>query len=210
MRRASGPQVDFATDAVAAVEVLKSRPEVDAKRIGLLGHSEGGVVAPIAAARSNDVAFIVLISGMGVTGERILLDQAELIGRAGGAPDGLTRPGRRRCRSASSRQCAARGWTRSRPTLAEPRDAQDGPGEQRARRDRRSHAYVGRMIAGQLAMARSPWFKFFLDYDPAATLRKVRCPVLASFGEKDQAAAESNCKAIAEALSPAADRRMSP
>ena len=194
--------VDFATDAIAAVSFLKSRPEVDAKRIGLLGHSEGGVVAPIAAARSNDVAFIVLISGMGVTGERILLDQAELIGRAGGAPDAdLTREAALQKRIFQAVRSGA-GWDEveadARRTAIET--LKTLPAEQRAAIGDLD-AYAGRMIAGQLAMARSPWFKFFLDYDPAATLAKVRCPVLALFGEKDlQVPAESNRKAIAEAL----------
>jgi hypothetical protein len=193
---------DFATDALAAVSFLESRPEVDAKRIGLLGHSEGGIVAPLAAARSNDVAFIVLMSGMGVTGERILLDQAELIGRAGGASDAdLATEAALQKRIFSAARSGA-GWdeVKADAHLAAIERLKALPAEQRAAIGDLD-AYADRMIAGQLAMARSPWFKFFIDFDPATTLTKVRCPVLALFGEKDmQVPAESNRKAIAEAL----------
>ena len=76
---------DHVGDALAGVAFLKSRPEIDAKKIGLLGHSEGGLVAPAAAVKSNDVAFIVLLAGTGVTGEETLYLQGDLISRAAGA-----------------------------------------------------------------------------------------------------------------------------
>ena len=71
---------DFAEDVLAGVDCLKNRPEIDPERIGLAGHSEGGIVAPMAAVRSNDVAFIVMMAGTGLTGEKIVLLQSELIG----------------------------------------------------------------------------------------------------------------------------------
>jgi len=73
---------DFAADALAGVEYLKTRKEVDAERIGLIGHSEGGLIAPMIAVKSNDVAFIVLMAGPCVTGEAILYAQEVLISRA--------------------------------------------------------------------------------------------------------------------------------
>ncbi|MGH7127500.1 MAG: alpha/beta hydrolase family protein, partial [Planctomycetaceae bacterium] len=69
---ATATSEDFAGDALAGVRYLKTRPEIDPGRIGIIGHSEGGLIAPIAAARSDDVAFIVLMAGPGVTGEEIL------------------------------------------------------------------------------------------------------------------------------------------
>src|SRR5207244_1983395 len=63
---------DFADDALAGVDYLKARKEVDPRKIGLIGPSEGGLVAPMVAARSKDVAFLVLMAGTGVSGEEIL------------------------------------------------------------------------------------------------------------------------------------------
>ncbi len=78
---------DFAGDALAGVAFLNARKEIDPARIGLVGHSEGGLIAPIAASRSKDVAFIVLMAGTGLPGIDILKAQAELIARAEGASD---------------------------------------------------------------------------------------------------------------------------
>ena len=59
---------DFADDALAGVKYLQGRPEIDKTRVGLMGHSEGGLVAPMLAARApDDIAFIVLMSGPGLT-----------------------------------------------------------------------------------------------------------------------------------------------
>jgi uncharacterized protein len=66
---------DFAEDVLVGVEYLKGRKEIDPKRIGLIGHSEGGMVGPLAASRSKDVAFVVMLGGMGLTGEQILYVQ---------------------------------------------------------------------------------------------------------------------------------------
>ena len=75
---------DFATDVLAAVAYLKAQPYVDQKKIGLVGHSEGGLIAPMAAAKSADVSYIVLLAGPGVPGDEIILLQQKLIGEAEG------------------------------------------------------------------------------------------------------------------------------
>jgi dienelactone hydrolase len=84
---AEATSVDFADDALAGVEYLKTRMEVDPRKIGLVGHSEGGVVAPMVAARCADVAFIVLMAGTGVPGEQILYRQGADILKAMGTDD---------------------------------------------------------------------------------------------------------------------------
>ena len=72
---------DLAADALAAVGFLRARAEVDPARIGLLGHSEGGLLAVMAAARSKDVGFIILVSGPAVKGETLMRAQGEAIFR---------------------------------------------------------------------------------------------------------------------------------
>ena len=78
---------DFAQDVLAGVDFLKGRNKIDAKRIGLIGHSEGGIIAPLVASQSKDVAFIVLMAGTGLTGEEILYLQGALIARAEGTSE---------------------------------------------------------------------------------------------------------------------------
>src|SRR5207248_2141043 len=81
----SGTTEDFAGDAWAAVAFLRSRPDIDRRHIGLLGHSEGGLIAPRVASRSTDVAFVILLAAPAVPGEQILLSQGQLISRVQGA-----------------------------------------------------------------------------------------------------------------------------
>ena len=81
----SSTSEDFAGDVEAGIATLKARPDIDPKAIGLIGHSEGGIIAPLVAARSSDVAFIVLLAGTGLPGDEILTSQLGLILKASGA-----------------------------------------------------------------------------------------------------------------------------
>ncbi len=81
---ATATTADFATDTEAGIAYLKTRPEVDPHKIGLIGHSEGGVIAPMVAARNPDVAFIVMMAGPGVRGDEILPAQIQAIAEARG------------------------------------------------------------------------------------------------------------------------------
>jgi dienelactone hydrolase len=78
---------DFASDVEAAVAYLKTRKDVNPKRIGLIGHSEGAIIAPMVATEYPGIAFVVLMAAPGVTGEEILYRQGALIARAEGSPD---------------------------------------------------------------------------------------------------------------------------
>ena len=124
---------DFAGDVLAGVAYLRSRGEIDRARIGLIGHSEGGIIAPIAATRDPGIAFIVLMAGTGLPGEEILYLQGQLILKASGADEKTlkrqldiqkslfailkTEPTRRRCRR-GCRSRSRRWWTRSPKTSA--------------------------------------------------------------------------------------------
>ena len=78
---------DFAGDVVAGIAFLKKRPQIDQKKIGLIGHSEGGLIAPLVASRSSDVAFIVMLAGTGLPGDEILYLQGQLIAKAMGVDE---------------------------------------------------------------------------------------------------------------------------
>ncbi|HVU85988.1 MAG TPA: alpha/beta fold hydrolase [Pirellulales bacterium] len=198
---------DLAGDALAAVEFLKSCAEFDPQRIGLVGHSEGGLIAPLAASRSDDVKFIVLIAGPGVTGEEILYAQGELISRAGGGGDAATKFQR-----ALQEKLFAIVKDFERQAAAAPGDMPPDTAEVEKKlvaaitglsillpEDKRKAAE-----AQAQAQARSlvtPWFRYFLSYDPRPTLAKVHCPVLAVIGERDlQVPPAQNLPEIEKAL----------
>jgi pimeloyl-ACP methyl ester carboxylesterase len=178
----------YADDALAGVAYLKTRKEIDPARIGLCGHSEGGLVAPLAAARSKDVAFIVLLAGPGVPGSEIILDQTRLIMKAEGASDAEIE----KTTSTSAKVFAA---------VREEKDPKLTEARVRKELAASPEGLTPEQIDRQTRTALSPWFRYFLTYDPAPTLSKVEVPVLALNGERDlQVPAAENTKAIRTAL----------
>ncbi|HVK13298.1 MAG TPA: alpha/beta fold hydrolase [Gemmataceae bacterium] len=175
---------DFADDAAGAVAFLKARKDVG--KVGLIGHSEGALIAPMVAAESTDVAFIVLLGGPGVTGEEILYAQGQAIVKAmGGSPVGLA---------------VQKGVQQKLFALVK-----EGADETKIREAVQGLVPKGKEADGQLGMQlgmlTKPWFKFFLTHDPKTDLVKVKCPVLAITGEKDlQVPPAENLSAIESAL----------
>jgi pimeloyl-ACP methyl ester carboxylesterase len=189
---------DFADDALAGVHFLKSRQDINPRQIGLIGHSEGGLIAPLVSTQSKDVAYLVLMAGPGVAGEEILQRQTELIMKANGmAPEGI--------QSSLDLQDRLFKILRQEPDAARAEQKMTEAVQQAtaAMTDAQKQAsgLTGegpRMMAKQL---NTPWFRFFLTYDPRQTLRKVKVPVLALNGEKDlQVTPKENLAAIAAAL----------
>jgi len=186
---------DFASDVLAGLEYLKSRQEINPKQIGLIGHSEGGIIAPMVAVQSSDVAFIILMAGTGLMGEEILYLQGELILRAEGASDEAI---------AKNRSLQEQMFTVVKEekdnSVAEKRlraILQDAMSEVSEEERKGAEATV----EAQIQWVLSPWFRHFLAYDPKPTLMKVKCPVLAINGQKDvQVPPKENLAAIEEAL----------
>ncbi|MBI3111195.1 MAG: alpha/beta hydrolase [Ignavibacteriales bacterium] len=189
---------DFAGDVQAGIRFLKQRADIDKKRIGLIGHSEGGIVAPLVAAESPDVAFIVLMAGTGLTGEEILVLQTDLIARAAGTTEEEIRKTLARNQQlysilkseSDSIKLAEKLTTHLQSTWDEW-----GKGYQKQGLE------MEKAITPQVRQMTSLWFRFFLTFDPRATLMKVRCPVLAINGEKDlQVPPVENLREIGKAL----------
>ena len=177
---------DFADDALAQVAYLRTRPEIDKAHVGLLGHSEGGLVAPIAASRSTDVAFIILMSGPGLTGAEIMLAQSETVGRAAGMSDDQIKKNQVLQRQLFEAARTGTGWDEAAAAVkAAVRGAIDALPEAQRAAIKDPEAIIQRQADAQIAAVKSPWMKFFLDFDPATVLVKLRCPVLATFGERD-------------------------
>jgi len=190
---------DLADDVRAGVEFLRTRPEIDARRIGLLGHSEGGLIAPMVAAETEDVAFVVMLGPPGIVGEEVLYDQARRISEASGeTPEGIER-GRRLQEAVfevlKSEPDNAAATERLRAVLKQ--GVAELPEAAQAELAESLDAFVD----GQIRQVVTPWFRFFLAHDPAPALEKVRCPVLALFGGKDlQISPEANRAPLEAAL----------
>lgn len=193
---------DFAGDVQAAIRHLRERTEIDAARIGLVGHSEGGIVAPMVAVRDDSVAFIVLMAGTSVSGETILYAQGEAILRANGGTDAQLRDQRNMQSRTFEVIRTGEGMTELEADVRQQARAgiDSLPPDQRAAIVD-VDAAVDAQVKGQLDAIRSRWFRFFLDYDPAVALEQVKVPVLALFGELDlQVPPEVNREPMADAL----------
>ncbi|MFO0838874.1 MAG: alpha/beta fold hydrolase [Phycisphaerae bacterium] len=195
---------DFAGDALAGVAFLKTQKKIDAKRIGLCGHSEGGVIAPMAAARCKDVAFIVMMAGTGLPGEDILYMQGERIMRAEGQSAAEIERDRQTQRtifailkSEKNDETAQKKMHDELMTAfkALPEDDQKKLGD------------LENAAAAQIKPVMTKWFRFFLTYDPRTALREVKCPVLAINGELDlQVPARENLAEIEKTLRAAGNK----
>jgi pimeloyl-ACP methyl ester carboxylesterase len=185
---------DFATDALAEVAFLRSRQHVDGRRIGLLGHSEGAAVAAMAAARSRDIAFLVLLAVPALPGREIEAAQAERIARAMGVPEAIAARNREIQRKLFA--LALSGADKAQLAAALERETAGLPREEAA--------IVKGQLGGQLDLAASRWFRFVLAYDPRPTLARLRCPALALYGSLDlQVPADLDAPAL-RAAEPAA------
>jgi pimeloyl-ACP methyl ester carboxylesterase len=190
---------DFATDTLAGVRFLAGRSEVNSKRIGLIGHSEGGLIAEkIAADNPAEIAFIVLMAGPGVTGERILLRQGEQIGQAGGATPAEIAQNRKVQEDLFALIKAGLPPQEIRQQAGDIiRNALDASPKTAGLPPEKRQAIIEQQVAAIL----SPWMRYFISADPAPLLAKVKCPVLALNGAKDlQVDATENLPAIAKAL----------
>jgi pimeloyl-ACP methyl ester carboxylesterase len=195
---------DFATDVIAAVTYLKTRKEIDKKKIGLIGHSEGGLIAPMVAAASKDIAFIVLAAGPGLRGDKMLLLQQQLIGKAGGAGD---------AELARSKTDNTKVFDLILKSDNDQKLKQDIITYIRSTEEpfKEKPAEMGEeeFLSLQADQITSPWMLYMLRYDPAPVLAKVKCPVLAINGSKDlQVAPKENLEAIRAALAKGGNKKV--
>lgn len=152
---------ELAEDVAALHAYLVSRPETDSRRVGILGHSFGGALAPLVASRSHQVAFVVMLAGYAVTGERLMMEARRLTEDSRGTePSEIAR------------------------ILALQRLMFDAARARHADLD----AYIaGTPDQAVFDLARTPWFASFLDLDAGPILRALEVPVLAVFGSRDTA-----------------------
>jgi pimeloyl-ACP methyl ester carboxylesterase len=195
--------MDFAADVEAALDYLLSRPETDKKRTGLIGHSEGGMIAPIVASRRKDVDFIILLAGIGEKTIDLMIEQNAAILKTAGidndavslyipvyrdivnaiiaAPDSVA------ARTAADQKLEA--WVATANKVAVHQLGLDQEEER--------EKYIGSMTSAVY----TPWFRYFITFDPRPYLEKLSCKVLALNGSRDiQVVSSSNLASIEAAL----------
>ena len=184
---ANSTSLDFARDVKSAVEYLKGRSDVS--EIGLIGHSEGGAIAPMVASECSDVSFIVLMAAPGVTGREIIVTQSEHIYAASGmAPEQIGKV-------MEVNKAMMNLVTPDKDVAIIEKELYD------LIKNLTGSAVTDQEIKRQIAQVTTPWMRYFLNHDPRLVLAKVKCPVLAINGTKDlQVASKTNLDAIYLAL----------
>jgi pimeloyl-ACP methyl ester carboxylesterase len=202
----SATSADFADDAEAAISYLKSRPGFKNISIGLMGHSEGGMIAPMVAARNKAVKFVVLLAAPGVSVSELMAQQSKDQMRLAGAPPEAIAESI----AASAKLFAAMNQYQNLSSAAYKSKIDSVVYAQV--RNMPKEALGGKTIE-EVAQKNSqqlysPWFRYFIAYDPAIALRKLTCPVLALNGTLDmQVQSSANLAGIKAALIKAGNKR---
>lgn len=171
---------DLAEDAGYAFEYLKTRREINIHQTGLIGHSEGGLIAPMVVAKSKDVAFLISLAGPGVNGEEIWCEQGVLLQRTASVPE----------------ECIELDCQLRRKIATIIKNEPD-----RNKAEKELHAAVNEFIsvspqqqrewlqlhsvASKIATFNTPWFHHFFSYDPASMWQHAHLPILIVFGGQD-------------------------
>lgn len=192
--------MDFAGDVESAVSFIKSRKDLKDKKVGLVGHSEGGIIASIVASRNQDIDFITLLAGPGTTSDQLLLDQGQLIGKAEGAPQEILDANYKITKKVYNHILENDELNKDDLKIEVtkifhdnlnifPKDMLEAIGDKDA------------FVQGHVNAVMNDWFLYFLKCNPADYLAKVSCPVLAINGALDlQVPADDNLEAIEKAL----------
>jgi uncharacterized protein len=189
--------LDFADDVVASVQYLKSRKEVNDQQIGLVGHSEGGMIAPLVALEDKDVAFLVLMAAPGIKGEEILYAQGKKIIQLMDLPQDVAENEISLQKALLSILKTEDDYEKSKYFLI------------KAMEESRGRELVPQEIAAISSM-NSPWYRYFIYHDSSKVLEKIKIPVLAINGSLDcQVLPEQNLQAIERALKQASNQDFS-
>ena len=175
--------VDLANDAEAAVSYLLTRKEINKKKIGLIGHSEGGIIAPMVAARNRKVAFIVMLAGPGLRGDKLLLLQQKAISKASGVEESAVLENEKLNAPLFQEIINSTDTINLRTDLT--RILEKSLNENTALKEKLSEEQINDMVKSTVLQLMSPWMQYFIKYDPFPMLRKVKCPTLALNGSKD-------------------------
>ena len=179
---ATSTTYDFADDAEAGLTWLKKQPLIDQKHVGIAGHSEGGLIAPIVASRNKMVNFIILIAGPGINGEDIIMSQSEIISQKSGVnADEI--------KKSLTLNKEFFDIVKKEPDDAKAKEAcrkllEDALNNEKSLSDTEKNAQIKAMDS-KIDPIVSPWFRTFLVLEPKDYLTKTKCPVLALNGTKD-------------------------
>ena len=195
---------DFALDVEEHIQYAKSLPMIDATKIGLLGHSEGGLIAPMIAARNKSIAFIVLMAGPGIEITELMALQNEMVFKSAGIPTSaidayiplykqlmktVIKIENKEEAVAKAKEITQLWFNKTDKSLV------------KLTTNMNAEADIDKFARTMAETLFTNWWKYFAAYNPQPALYKVTCPVLAMNGSADiQVTAAENLKGIEAAL----------
>lgn len=189
---------DFAGDAAASIEFLKKQQMVDSTQIGLIGFNEGGLIASMVASRNRNIQFIVLLSTPGLTGEKILLAQTLNIQKKEKVPKAELTKNYNFNKKVFNIIASRKDSSTIHDELVQ---AYKDMIASLSTKEKYQKKYSKNVILRQIGFMSTPWFRYYLTYDPKVNFEKVKCPVLNLYGDKDiQVQPDENLAAIKNAL----------
>jgi pimeloyl-ACP methyl ester carboxylesterase len=175
---------NFANDVEACIRYLKQHPSIDPAKIGLLGHSEGGIIASIVASRNKDIAFVVLMAGTSIRGDSLLISQLYEITKASGASEEDIQEALRWQKNTLNAIRTDTGWDKLREDMFIMSKKQIDTLPE-AQKKMFPDSLIYQRIDMLIAQSRNEWMREFIKIDPADYIEKISCPVLALFGQLD-------------------------
>lgn len=187
---------DLATDAESAVAYLKTRKDIEVSKIGLAGHSEGGIIAPMVATKTNDIAFMVLLAGTGTTGLEVSVMQATAFRSFEVADEEKFEKAVRKAFEMATAEGDIKQIRKNLKAYYKKEMATILPPLMNV-----SPEQANKVLDQMVKKVTSRWTRFFHRYNPAAEIARVSCPVLSINGSKDtQVPAKVHQKGIRAAL----------
>lgn len=197
---ATSTTADFVTDAIAVVRYFNNYPNICSDKIGVIGHSEGGIIAMMLAAKyPKEISFIISMAGPGVPMKQLLVKQMKDISATQGI-DAET------VEILSEMQAKVLNIPEKAKNQADLRalvtELYDEYGQKFSEEKRNEYKLNANGINIAVMQFSNPWMKYFLTIEPEKYIKKIKCPVLAINGSKDmQVNADSNLEAIEKYLS---------
>ncbi|WP_417201370.1 alpha/beta hydrolase family protein [Bizionia sp.] len=186
---------DFSKDVLSAISYLKTRKEIDQSNIGLIGHSEGGIIAPLAANNSNDVAFMVLLASTGISGAELSVMQSKTLRQF---PVKDEKAYEENARKAIAIVTSDKSEKEIKTELTAHYNDFIRPILEDLNVPEKN---INAFISNQVSTSIKPWSRYFLQYNPADEIEKLQIPVLSLNGSKDtQVNAKINQNGIRQAL----------
>lgn len=197
---------DFANDGAAAIAYLKTRKEINPKKIGIIGHSEGGMIAPMLAANDKSLAFLVLLAGTGVPGDVLLVDQNYQVGKLSGITEAELQEAKVVNQSiytiVKENSSLEQVKTKLKAYFQTNIDAMPEA-------ERPSQKEIEIALEKEVNGIATPWLRYFISYNPKENLQKVKCPVLVLNGEKDiQVTPTLNTQGIVKSLEEGGNKKV--